>query len=455
MTIFRQRLWSQLARTLVLAIVTCCLSAAPAQARPADPAQTVHRNSLSPSERRALLEQVWRLIDEKYYDPAFNGVDWRAVRERYRPRINAARNDDELYALLKAMTGELHDAHTRFHSPSERVRVRRMQGTSIGISIVNLDGKPVVTAVDPDSEASRGGAEPGMIITTVDAIPFADRLAEARREVGISSSERAALLISYHWILAGEPGTKLRLGLQRADGGNLDVTLTRRLVSLTPPLESRTLPSGYAYIRLAIFNGQGASQFRKALERLRDAPGLVVDLRGNPGGQLQLVTRIADGFFPNKVSFGKVITRSGGSPSLLLRLFGVPAQLEAGHSGGQLYAGPVVILVNDGSGSGAELFSAGMQENGRAAIVGRRTCGCVLATVAHKVRGGAEVDISEFGILTAKSRRLEGIGIVPDVAVPLTLDDLRHHHDAALREAVAILNSSVKRNSAATRAQVH
>src|SRR5215470_5110971 len=349
MTIFRQRLWSQLARTLVLAIVTCCLSAAPAQARPADPAQTVHRNSLSPSERRALFEQVWRLIDEKYYDPAFNGVDWRAVRERYRPRINAARNDDELYALLKAMTGELHDAHTRFHSPSERVRVRRMQGTSIGISIVNLDGKPVVTAVDPDSEASRGGAEPGMIITTVDAIPFADRLAEARREVGISSSERAALLISYHWILAGEPGTKLRLGLQRADGGNLDVTLTRRLVSLTPPLESRTLPSGYAYIRLAIFNGQGASQFRKALERLRDAPGLVVDLRGNPGGQLQLVTRIADGFFPNKVSFGKVITRSGGSPSLLLRLFGVPAQLEAGHSGGQLYAGPVVILVNDGS----------------------------------------------------------------------------------------------------------
>jgi C-terminal processing protease CtpA/Prc len=62
--------------------------------------------------------------------------------------------------------------------------------------------------------------------------------------------------------------------------------------------------------------------------------------------------------------------------------------------------------------------------------------------VAHVIKGGGEVDISEFGILTASGRRLEGVGVVPDVNVPLTLDDLRHHQDAALREAVAVLNSS-------------
>jgi carboxyl-terminal processing protease len=413
------------------------------------------RHSYSRQQRLQVFEQVWRLIDEKYYDPAFNGVDWRSVRQHYLPRIEAAKDDDELYVLLREMTAELHDAHTRFHSPRERDRVKRMQATSIGISVFNLDGKPVVTAVDPESDAADAGVEAGMSVVSVDGVPFAERLAEAQKEVGSSSSARAALLMSYHWIFAGEPGTRIRLSLQRAGGDNLDVTLTRRIVPLTPPFEFHLLPSGYAYIRFSLFNARGAEQFRRALEKFKAAPGLVVDLRGNPGGQLQVVTRVADSFFPDKVSFGRVITRSGGSPSLLLRLLGVPAQLEAGHPGGQIYAGPVVILVNDGSGSGAELFSAGMQENGRAAVVGRQTCGCVLATVAHKVRGGGEVDISEFGILTGRKRRLEGLGVVPDVSVPLLLDDLRSHHDAALREAVAILNSSAKEHAGGTRAQVH
>jgi carboxyl-terminal processing protease len=102
----------------------------------------------------------------------------------------------------------------------------------------------------------------------------------------------------------------------------------------------------------------------------------------------------------------------------------------------------VIVLVNEASGSAAEVFAAGMQENHRAAIVGRQTCGCVLASVVHAVKGGGEVDISEFGILTASGRKLEGVGVVPDVSVPLTLEDLRSHHDATLREAVAVLNSS-------------
>jgi C-terminal processing protease CtpA/Prc len=62
--------------------------------------------------------------------------------------------------------------------------------------------------------------------------------------------------------------------------------------------------------------------------------------------------------------------------------------------------------------------------------------------VAHSVKGGGEVDISEFGIVTGSGRKLEGVGVVPDVTVPLTLEDLRQHHDASLRQAVAILKSS-------------
>jgi carboxyl-terminal processing protease len=407
-----------------------------------------HPKPLSPKQRLKLFDQVWQLVNEHYYDPAFNGVNWNAVRERYRPRVASGSSDDDFYTLLTEMTAELHDAHTRFRSPAERERADKSQASTPGIAVGELDGNPVVITVDPDSEAARAGVEPGMIVATVDGLPFAERLAQVREEVGTSSSKRATALISYHRILTGEPESKVRLGLLRSDGTTLNVTLTRHLIQLAPPVFTRRLPSGYIYLRFGMFDETAAREFKEELTRATGAPGIVIDLRGNPGGDLQTALRIAGGFFAEKVSFGKVISRSGKAPSLLLRILGVPSELEVGRPGGQIYSGPVVILVNEGSGSDAELFSAGMQENGRAIVVGRQTCGCVLASIAHRVKGGGELDISEFNILTAKGKRLEGTGVVPDVPVPLTLADLRRHHDATLREAVAVLNSSIAARSA-------
>jgi carboxyl-terminal processing protease len=397
---------------------------------------------LSPKERLKLFDQVWQLVNEKYYDPAFNGVDWPEMRDRYRPRAVSAKSDDELYSVLKAMTGELHDAHTRFRSPQERKRAEKAQASTPGIAVGELDGRPVVITVDPESEAAGAGVEPGMIVATVDGVPFSDRLSEVREEVGTSSSARATALISYHRILTGEPDSSVRLGLLREDGTILNVTLTRRIVPLAPPLLVRELPSGYVLLKFGMFDETAAREFKRALAQVNHARGIVIDLRGNPGGDLQTALRIADGFFAEEVSFGKVISRSGKAPSLLLRILGVPSNLEVGRPGGQLYSGPVVILVNEGSGSDAELFSAGMQESGRAAVIGRQTCGCVLASIAHRVKGGGELDISEFNLLTAQGKRLEGHGVTPDVVVPLTLEDLRNRHDATLRQAVAVLNSS-------------
>lgn len=398
---------------------------------------------LSPKERLKAFEQVWRLINEKYYDPGMNGVDWNAVRERYRPRVETARDNDEFYQLLKAMTGELHDAHTRFRSPGERRRADRWEATTAGISIGQVEGEPTVVSVDPDSEAARAGVEPGMTVIAVDGVPFRERLDKAREEVGRSSSDRASLLLSYHNVLTGEPNTPIELDLATSEGKNLHVKLNRHITGIAPPVVPKMLPSGFAYISLRVFNERVARQFKEALEKVRDAPGLVVDLRGNGGGELPGVLHVADGFFGEKVSFGRVIGRYGKKPSFILRMLGVPSELEVGSPGSQIYSGPVVILVNDASGSGAELFSAGMKETGRAAVVGRQTCGCVLASIGHKVTGGGAVGISEFNILTGKGARLEGAGLVPDVVVPLTLQDLRGHRDASLRQAVGILTSSV------------
>src|SRR5919108_535917 len=262
-----------------------------------------HPKPLSARQRLKLFDQVWQMVNERYYDPAFNGVDWKTLRARFRPRVAAATSDDHFYGLLKEMTGQLHDAHTRFRSPQERERSDKSQASTPGIAVGELDGSPVVITVDPASDAARAGVEPAMVVATVDGVPFAERLEQVREEVGTSSSKRATALISYHRILTGEPESTVRLGLLRADGTTLDVSLTRHIVPLAPPVVTGELPSGYVYLKFGMFDEGAALEFKDALARAKSAPGIVIDLRGNPGGDLQTALRIANGFFARKVSF--------------------------------------------------------------------------------------------------------------------------------------------------------
>src|SRR5919205_661062 len=72
---------------------------------------------LTPKDRQEIFSDTWATINEKYYDPSFNGVNWRAVREHYRPAVEAARSDEDFYTVMKKTVGELRDAHTRFATP--------------------------------------------------------------------------------------------------------------------------------------------------------------------------------------------------------------------------------------------------------------------------------------------------------------------------------------------------
>ena len=108
-----------------------------------------------------------------------------------------------------------------------------------------------------------------------------------------------------------------------------------------------------------------------------------------------------------------------------------------------------MILVNDWSASAAELFASGMQETGRATIVGQQTVGAVLGAASFAVKGGGRLGVSMLDIRTAKGQRLEGTGVLPDKAVPVTLNDLRSNRDAALAAAIEILKAAAKTAPAA------
>jgi carboxyl-terminal processing protease len=421
------------ARLRSLGVLIClallCTIAQPAglqhaRARSAPALSDRPRTSLTPAERGEILDEVWQTVYERYYDPAFKGVDWRAVKEKYRKPVQEAANDDAFYTVVKQMLGELHDAHTRFHTPRER-RERELQLTvSVGLIVSEVEGQPVVSSVEPDSEAARAGVKPGMIVRTVDGKPIADKLAEAKANVAASSSEQATRLRVYRRLVAGNPGTVLKLGLEPADGTRLDVSLTRVTASDAASVQYRKLASGAGYIRLSLWKEPAHSRFKTALDNLRDTKGLVIDLRENPGGEDEEVLKIAGNFFKTRVQFGKFSGRSGRSTFLFT------------HKSEHAYAGPVAILVNDASGSGSEMFAGAMQEGGRATIVGTQTCACLLGiTKFRKMKGGGELAVSELGYVTPRGRVIEGRGVVPDVVAPLTISDLRSGRDAAVEEA--------------------
>ncbi len=391
------------------------------------------QSSLSVKERKEVFEYVWTVVQEKYYDTKTNGVDWKSVRNRYKERIETAPSDAAFYHLLQTMTGELHDAHTRVRDPYKRYLFDRLETVTSGVSLSEVEGQSVILRVASGSPAEAAGAKPGMVVRAIDKKPIEDCLAEARAIIGSSSSERATKMLAYASLLDGTEDTDVTLWLERSDDPSqtFEVKLTRKVYSTAVQVLARRLPSGFGYIKLSRWKDPGHEQFKRALEELRDTPGVVVDLRDNGGGYPAEVLQVGSYFFSSKVSFGKFIRRSGQQTDLV-----------TASSSFRPYTAPVVILVNEASGSGSEMFAGVMQEVGRAVVVGHQSCGCLLAATRRKLRGGGELLISEFDYQTPKGHRLEGGGVKPDRAIPLTIEDLRKARDAALEEAERVLKES-------------
>jgi len=409
------------------------------------------KQRLTLKDRKEVFEKVWKEIHDHYYDASYNGVDWNEVHQRYEPLVEATTNDLEFYPLMNQMTGELHDAHTRFNSPQQWKNFRRQQGVTVGFSVDDVDGKTAVTSVIPGTDAARQGIEPGMVVLRVDDTPVAERIAEIERKRQPSSSERATRWFIYNRVFAGPPDSAVKVALQRGDGSVLVVSVRRQIYSEAPEVTTHVLPSGNVYIRFDGFQHPITKEFRQALQKFRDAPGLIVDLRRNGGGDLAVLLPIAGYFYGKKTLFAKDSTRTGKPLSSYVGLFKLPLQLYVGRPGEQIYSGPVVILVNAHSASSSEVFAAGMQDTLRAKVIGSQSCGCVLGIAKPRVmKGGGVLEMSEVLWFSPKGRKLEGTGIIPDKIVVPSVADLQRRRDPVLAEAdKSLMRTAVLESKAA------
>lgn len=393
---------------------------------------------LSAKDQSEVFGEVWELINEKYYDPNLNGVNWAGIRDKYKPLVESAQDEKDFYDIVKRMVGEMKDAHTRFLTPREAYEFRTRQSTSVGMLLDEVEGKTVVVKVAPDSEAGRAGIKAGMIVKTIDGQTIAEKIKSVKEYLSDSSSERASKIMLNRRLLDGEPETTVKVGLTGRDGKLFETTLTRKVMSQQPRVASTRLPSGVAYISISRFFSPVSLMFKKELEAVKDAPALIIDLRYNGGGEIAEVLRIAGMLVNQKTSIGKVVLRGRE-----------PREMSFGESGNQIYAGPVIVLVNDASASGSELLASGLQEAGRAEVVGTRSCGCLLGIMnKRQMKGGGELHISEMGFLSAKGKIYEKNGVIPDESVKPRIEDLLNDFDRDIAQAEKILLQAVKKETA-------
>jgi len=396
--------------------------------------------ALTLAQRERAFDFVLGTIDTRYHDPRFNGVDWRAVGARYRPLALAAPGDEAFWDVLDRMTGELHDAHTRVESP-RRVALRKDdEAVTLGFFFEPVDGRHAVTSVNGESDAWWAGVRPGMLLVAIDGEPARNVYARLRAGVRQDSTDRATHVQAVRKLVAGDLGTKVSFELERADGTRLDAVLTRRKLAVRATEMHRVLPSGYGYIRFSRWTLTLAARAKAAVDELRATPGLIIDLRNNPGGAVPAVNMMLSRFFTERTELGRTTTRSGAPVALLLGAVEIIELHRVVQGERDAYKGPVVILVNGQSASGSELFAGSMQAAGRAKVVGQPSCGCLLGFLGYaRVPGGAELAYSEVGFVLSNGKRVEGEGVIPDDPVPATLADLRLGRDRALEEAQALL----------------
>ncbi|HMX25490.1 MAG TPA: S41 family peptidase [Blastocatellia bacterium] len=385
-------------------------------------------------ERIKVFDQVWRAVYDNYYDKNFRGVDWRQQKEVFRSQAESAATNAELYRVLRQMLGKLGDAHTRIYSPEDGFDRYRPSGVTIGLVVRRVEGQPVVTWVDPNSDIAKHGIYPGQIVLKVDGESVETVLQKVRKEIGESSTSIALDLQSLDRLFYGPKDQPVSVTFADQDGRQKTVMLARRHMEFQRRVSARQLPYKLGYIEVTGFGPEIERDFDMAMQQMQGTRGLILDLRNNGGGFVTTVSQIASYFFAEETDLGEFITRYGRSTHRRTQ------KLR------NVYREPLIVLVSSRSASGSEIFAAAMQERKRALILGTNpaTCGCLLGVSRTlKLSDGGKLNISDTDYRTALGRRVEGIGVKPDQQIEVRIADLTAGRDRSLEIAVDMLGRTI------------
>ena len=402
---------------------------------------------VAPTETGGLVtfDAAWTAIRDTYVDDMRTDADWDALRAEFRPRAAQAATPDEVRAVLRELLVRIGRSHFDLLSSTVRARLDRAAASpgevgTIGADLTPLDGELVVSRVAPSSPASQAGLGPGTVIEAIDNVEMRDAAGGTLRSADF---ERWATAQS---LLRGTTGTPVALRVRDMAGRSTTLSLSRareqgepvtlgHLPTFFARLEREVRDAGngrrIAVVRFNVWMVPLAAAIDRAVDDSRDADGIVIDLRGNPGGVLSMLMGVSGHFLDAPVRLGTLRTRDSE-----LNLVANPRTVAPDGRRVRPYQGPLAILVDQTSYSASEIFAAGMQAIGRARVFGQRTPGGALPAMLRELPGGDVLEYAIGDFITAGGQRIEGNGVLPDQIVPPSRTALAAGHDDVLDAAV-------------------
>ena len=397
--------------------------------------------SYAADERRSIATQIWEDIKLRYSYFHDKGMNWDEVGRVYIGAAEAAESDRQFFAAIAGMVRELRDGHSYVYEYPQPL------GGSHGSPAVELaliEGRPVVVGVAEGSDAEGLGVAVGMEVLRVDGMDAGQLLWEL--EGGVTASTPwSARAIAARALLAGPLDQDVEVELGDGGGSVLRVRLARRSGTRrkVDPIGAAVLDGNIGYIRLASFSfgvlGLGsAKEFRKAfdaaMEVVRGCRALIIDVRGNGGGDDRLAGACAGRLLSEATDFPRfqfrVVTLGKGWFTPVFRRSVAPRGLWQ-------FRGPMVLCIDEQVFSSAEHFVAGLHDSGRAVTVGQTTAGSSGNPVSREV-AGFKYQISRWREYRTTGELIEGRGVPADVEVAPTLAGVLAGRDEVLEKAVEV-----------------
>jgi carboxyl-terminal processing protease len=345
------------------------------------------------------FDKVWEIVNEGFWDPNFNGVDWEDAKKRYRPLALAATDHEAFARVVNQMLGELKTSHTRYFTKWDpgyytlQVVFGKPDSHRNGIGVVTkrIGGRYYVSAVLASSSAEKAGIVLGDLLIEVDGRPFHP----------IRSFENRA-------------GQELEIAIQRGPAES-----TRRKLKVTPvdmKEEDRLRNDSHASLKTIEYKGHRFAyvrlwwlrglQMKQVLEygiyRANEAEGIIIDIRDGFGGDMGY-EYIAPFL---QYGLGEITVESTGRDRVFKSIAGCNK--------------PVVVLTNGGSRSGKETLAYLFKKTGRGILVGEKTAGFVTGGRNKAISSDSFLYYGAFKMIV-DGKNLEGVGVEPDIEVPFDI----------------------------------
>lgn len=329
------------------------------------------------------------------------------------------KDQDLVYGAIKGLTGSLNDPYTEFFTPKDyETFIEDIGGnfSGVGMEIGIRNDQLVVIAPLEDSPAQKAGILAGDMILKID-----DKATD-----GLNISQAVQLI-------RGEAGTKVTLSILRNDSVKpKDIIITRATINI--PTVDYEMRGDVAYVQLYNFDGNTNKIFYNAMSDIlldKQAKGMVLDMRNNPGGYLDVAVDLAGWF----LSRGSIVVKEKFADGR------VEVFRAAGNAA--LKDMPVVVLINGGSASAAEILAGALRVDRKIQLVGEKSFGKGSVQELQSLKDDSALKVTVAKWLLPDDSAIDKVGLIPDVTVTLTEKDTSVDKDPQLDKALELVNKQI------------